>query len=164
MASGCPSTSLPVTQSGSKVGFRVAEKRLLVHVLVYSYWHWWTDGSLRAETWQKSTGNKGVLHPGPQVCHSVTPNPSAQISFINELNSSLGRPVRASYLDNFRLRLVPRHDIPRGLLQVAQSALGFAFMLAVMYVQTRTLLSDLPITHPLCSSGHSRYHSSSRFC
>ncbi len=31
---------------------------------------------------------------------------------------------------------VPRHDIARGVFQAVQAALGFAFMLAVMYVPT----------------------------
>jgi copper transporter 1 len=32
------------------------------------------------------------------------------------------------------LPFIPAHDIPRGLLHMGQTAFGFAFMLAVMYV------------------------------
>ena len=39
------------------------------------------------------------------------------------------------------LPFIPEHDIPRGLLHMGQTAFGFAFMLAVMYVYVDVFLN-----------------------
>jgi copper transporter 1 len=44
---------------------------------------------------------------------------------------------------------IPAHDIARGILHMGQAALGFAFMLAVMYVLLCKLVDTVVITNNL---------------
>ena len=50
------------------------------------------------------------------------------------LKSSASAQPSAIIGSRTALPFIPAHDIPRGLLHMGQTAFGFAFMLAVMYV------------------------------